>query len=53
MSFLRDIQRAAYLLSRAAGDVNAAEKGTLGKRLVRRQLNRKIGQVENQVFRKW
>jgi hypothetical protein len=40
MSFLRDVQRASYLISRAAGDTRAAQRGTLGKRVVRRTVTR-------------
>jgi hypothetical protein len=42
MSFLRDVQRASYLLSRTAGDTRAAQRGTLGKRLVRRTVTRNV-----------
>lgn len=42
MSIFRTIQRDAYLLSRASGDVAAAQRGpaVLAKRLVRRRLTR-------------
>jgi hypothetical protein len=38
----RDLQRDAYLVSRTLGDINAAQRGRLGKRLVRRVVHRKI-----------
>lgn len=43
-SLLGQIQRDAYLTSRAAGDAKAAERGPgpLAKRIVRRQLTRAI-----------
>ena len=33
MGFWRDMQRDSYKVSRLSGDINAAEKGTLLKRL--------------------
>lgn len=41
---IRRIQRDAYLISRAAGDLNAAQRGpdVLVRRLVRRRLTRTI-----------
>jgi hypothetical protein len=45
-SLLRQVQRDAYLVSRTAGDVNAAKTGgapRLAKRLVRRRWRRFIG----------
>lgn len=44
MSVLRKIQRDAYLVSRAAGDLNAAQRGpeVLAKRLIRRRATRSI-----------
>lgn len=51
MSFLRSVQRASYLLSRSTGDVRAAKRGTLGKRLVRRQVTRKLGRSYNKLWK--
>lgn len=42
MTRLNQLQRDAYLLSRAAGDVNAAQRGRLGQRLVKRVIHRRI-----------
>jgi hypothetical protein len=44
MSFLRRIQRDAYLVSRTAGDADAARRGpqVLAKRLIRRRLTRAL-----------
>lgn len=41
-SFLSQVQRDSYLISRTTGDVRAAERGPapLAKRLVRRRLTR-------------
>ncbi|WP_375483253.1 hypothetical protein [uncultured Jatrophihabitans sp.] len=41
-SFLRRLQRDAYLISRTAGDLNAAKRGpdVLAKRLARRAATR-------------
>ncbi len=43
-SILKQIQRDAYLISRAAGDADAARRGpnVLAKRLIRRQITRSI-----------
>lgn len=52
MSFLRDVQRSSYLVSRAAGDLNAAQRGRLGKRLARRQFTRRVaGPATSALFR--
>lgn len=51
MTFLRGLQRALYLASRSTGDVRAIQRGTYGKRLVRRAVNRRVGRVENRLFR--
>lgn len=48
MSVLRRLQRDAYLISRTAGDLNAAQRGRLGKRLVKRAIHRR----EIRVLRK-
>ncbi len=39
-SFLSSVQRDSYQLSRATGDVRAAQRGQLVKRLVRRRVTR-------------
>jgi hypothetical protein len=46
-SALRQIQRNAYLISRAAGDLSAASRGPapLAKRLARRDLTRMLFRV--------
>jgi hypothetical protein len=44
------LQKALYLLSRTAGDVNVAQRGTLGKRLIRRQVSRRRGRVEDRIW---
>lgn len=36
------LQRELYLASRTAGDVNALQRGRLGKRLVKRVVHRKM-----------
>lgn len=41
-STLSEIRRSSYLLSRTIGDVQAAQRGTIAKRLVRRSLMRAI-----------
>jgi hypothetical protein len=51
MGFWRDMQRDSYKLSRFSGDVNAAERGTLVKRLVRRQVTRKLGRGYGKLWR--
>ena len=50
-SALRQIQRDAYLISRAAGDLDAARRGpgVLAKRLVRRDLTRAFFRVLRQL----
>lgn len=40
MSGMRDLQRTLYLMQRTIGDVDAAQRGRLGKRLSRRYLTR-------------
>lgn len=44
MNALRRVQRDTYLISRAAGDLNAARRGpdVLAKRLVRRHVTRAL-----------
>jgi hypothetical protein len=50
--FLRQVQRAAHLISRAAGDLAALQRGTLPKRLMRRTVTRSgIGPFLNALFR--
>lgn len=46
-SALKQVQRDAYLISRAAGDLSAARRGpaVLGRRLVRRDLTRTLFRV--------
>ncbi|MGH3627890.1 MAG: hypothetical protein ACRDRL_10685 [Sciscionella sp.] len=41
-SFLKQLQRDSHLVSRTAGDLSAAQRGTLAKRLVRRRLTRSL-----------
>lgn len=43
-SALKRVQRDAYLISRAAGDLSAAQRGPvpLGRRLARRSLTRTV-----------
>jgi hypothetical protein len=51
-SFLRQVQRDAHLLSHAAGDLAALQRGTLPKRLMRRKATRSgIGPFLNALFR--
>lgn len=38
----RRISRDAHLVSRTAGDISAARRGVLGKRLVRRAVTRAV-----------
>lgn len=40
MGWLKKTQRTAYRVSRTAGDVSAAKRGKLGKRIVRRKATR-------------
>lgn len=42
MTFLRRVSRDAYLISRTAGDLNAAQRGRLGKRVVKRVYHRSL-----------
>jgi len=42
MGFLRDVQRASHQISKAAGDVNAVNRGTYGKRVARRELTKNV-----------
>ncbi len=44
-SWLARVQRDAYLMSRTAGDVNAAKRGTLGRRLIKRRYHRSVIRV--------
>lgn len=44
-SFLRRVQRTAYLTSRTAGDIRAAQAGRLVKRIVRRSITRRAFQI--------
>lgn len=48
---LGQIQSMAYKISRGAGDLNAAEHGTLGKRIVRRQVTRRLGRSYGKLWR--
>jgi hypothetical protein len=41
-STLSQVRRSSYLLSRTIGDYQAAQRGGLGKRLVRRSLMRTL-----------
>ena len=49
-STLKQIQRDAYLISRTAGDLSAAQRGpgVLAKRLIRRDLTRTLFRVLRQ-----
>lgn len=44
-SMLKQIQRTSYLKSRTAGHLDAARRGKLGKRLVRRSVTRRAFSV--------
>ena len=49
---LRGFQRLAYLASRSAGDLDAAQRGRLGQRLARRELTRRVvGPALTRLFR--
>ena len=49
---LRDFQRLAYLASRSAADVDAAQRGRLGQRVARREVTRRIvGPALTRLFR--
>lgn len=41
MSFWRTLSHVAYKVSKAAGDVNAAQRGRLPQRVVKRVIHRK------------
>lgn len=45
------MQRDSYRLSRLSGDINAAEKGTLAKRLVRRKVTRVLGRPYGRLWK--
>lgn len=45
-------QRFFYLLSRSLGDVNAAKRGTLPKRLVRRSVTHSLLRPYNRAWRR-
>lgn len=45
------LQKALYLASRFLGDANAAQRGTLGKRLIRRQTTRVLGREYDRLWR--
>lgn len=51
MGFFKDLQRDSYKLSRLSGDINAAQKNRLAKRLVRRQVTRRLGRSYNKIWR--
>lgn len=51
MGFLRDLQRASYLVSRTAGDASAVKRGTFAKRIVRRSVTRNLGRSYNRLWR--
>lgn len=49
---LRQLQRTLYLASRLTGDISAARRGRLGRRLVRRAVTRRgFGPLLNRLFR--
>jgi hypothetical protein len=52
-SGLKQVQRDAYLISRTAGDLSAAQRGpaVLGRRLARRDLTRAFFRVLRQMSR--
>lgn len=45
------LQKFFFLLSRTIGDGKAAQRGTLGKRVVRRQVTRRIARQYDRVWR--
>ncbi len=45
------LQRSLYLASRLAGDYNAAKRGTLLKRVVRRNVTRTLLRPYNRMWR--
>lgn len=53
MSWLKRVQRSTYLVSRAAGDLDAARRGpdVLAKRLIRRAATRKGFSLGRRLFR--
>lgn len=44
-------QRFFYLVSRTLGDGRAVQRGTYGKRLLRREVTRTLGRPYNQLWR--
>lgn len=50
-SFFKSLQRDSYKVSRLSGDVSAAERGTLVKRLVRRRVTRTLGRSYGKLWR--
>lgn len=45
------LRRSLYLLQRTMADVNAAKRGRLGERLIRRQVTRQLGRQYDKVWR--
>ncbi|WP_240374906.1 hypothetical protein [Bacillus piscicola] len=48
---INKIRRILYLVSRILGDVNAAKRGTIGKRVARRVAGRQSGKLLRKFFK--
>jgi len=42
-----------YFIARLLGDVNAVQKGKVGKRIARRYVGKQTQKGINKIFRKW
>ncbi|WP_167388674.1 MULTISPECIES: hypothetical protein [Bacillus amyloliquefaciens group] len=48
---LRKVRSALYKSAKILGDVNAAKKGTLGKRVARRAAGKATGKIMRSIFK--
>lgn len=48
---INNLRRIFYMIARILGDVNAAKKGRLGKRVARRAAGRSTGKVLRRLFK--
>lgn len=51
MGFFQDLQRSSYKVSRFSGDVSAAQRGRLAKRVVRRKVTRNLGRSYGKLWK--
>lgn len=48
---INKLRKTLYTIARILGDINAVQKGTIGKRIVRRAAGRQTGKMLRKLFK--